>query len=277
MSLWPEYKAAAQHYDIPTEFLDWTVDPAVAVWFAHWNSAPPDNEGIVYFADYEQHPQIRLILPPPFVKRLFRERGFFHTNSFRAQEENVRQNDLLYRQSCRIRFPLHDAFDVPNSYPLRDERALRTADELPLELVDEAKTIANNVKPDHFEGLNSQYFLIRQATAMTLRKEFQDKIAALSAMHPFSNQVWEELRDFWILETHRFINELFQFEAPNGKAFIATDSVFEMIPFNWNALDHYCTWMLSQSGPEYKDKQWFLLDLRKRLDHHRKKSEDGKL
>ncbi|ACF47317.1 FRG domain protein [Prosthecochloris aestuarii DSM 271] len=74
------YYAAAQHYGIRTDLIDVTSDAAVAVSFAATHPAPsPECLASVYVLDLDlalDH-GCSIVVPPPFVERLHKQRGFF--------------------------------------------------------------------------------------------------------------------------------------------------------------------------------------------------------
>jgi FRG domain len=73
------YIATAQHYGLPTALLDFTADSEVAVAFACLsNNADPKKPAVVFglpLGLLDDH--AGMVLPPPFVKRLYRQRGLF--------------------------------------------------------------------------------------------------------------------------------------------------------------------------------------------------------
>jgi len=78
--------ATAQHYGLPTYFLDFTIDPVVAAYFACKGSTP-GADAVVYWLPFNAALTLgaRLILAPPWVRRLHRQRGFFVDLSSNAQ------------------------------------------------------------------------------------------------------------------------------------------------------------------------------------------------
>jgi hypothetical protein len=73
------FYGAAQHYQIWTNLLDITPDPAVAVWFASLPAGPSSQGAAVYCFPLEHAEELGLNmrLPPPFITRLYRQRGLF--------------------------------------------------------------------------------------------------------------------------------------------------------------------------------------------------------
>ncbi len=73
------YVAAAQHYGIKTFLLDFTTDADVAVKFATDGESKDGEMGSVYLVPIELLEQegLEIILPPPFINRLYIQRGLF--------------------------------------------------------------------------------------------------------------------------------------------------------------------------------------------------------
>jgi len=98
---------AAQHYQIRTNLLDFTPDPAVAVWFAGLSRDPVSNHpcrtASIYVLplDVARQRGLHLVLPPPFVERLHRQRGIFI--EFAAEEP------IPLSEVTEIRFPANVA------------------------------------------------------------------------------------------------------------------------------------------------------------------------
>lgn len=82
------YYAAAQHYGMPTHLLDLTVDPFVAVWFA-CDGAEAGDRAAVWFIEYDRATDLgaSVILAPPWVRRIYRQRGLF-LNHLSAVQRN---------------------------------------------------------------------------------------------------------------------------------------------------------------------------------------------
>ena len=71
--------ATAQHYGmLPTPYLDFTVDPLIAVYFACLKA--DENEPVVVYQMHFNHAHslgARVLVPPPWVRRLRRQKGLF--------------------------------------------------------------------------------------------------------------------------------------------------------------------------------------------------------
>jgi hypothetical protein len=96
--------AAAQHYGLATNLLDFTADPSVAVYFAATGQKTYDEREAVVFAlplDYAIQRGVEIIFPPPFIERLYVQKGLFVSH-----QDNLRESCLEFR------FPLSREFTV---------------------------------------------------------------------------------------------------------------------------------------------------------------------
>jgi hypothetical protein len=96
------YLAIAQHYGIRTRLLDFTPDPAVAVYFAAKGPPTPHGEAVVYSIAFNKMWKFggRIYLVPAFAERVYLQRGLF----VEIPEAEMK----TFRLSCfEIRFP-HD-------------------------------------------------------------------------------------------------------------------------------------------------------------------------
>jgi len=97
--------AAAQHYGMKTTLLDWTVNPSVAVDFATSNS---DYEKAAIFClpiDQASELGLKIKLPPPYINRLYLQRGVFIDLSTTNVED-------LSKASWKIEFPVEPHLPV---------------------------------------------------------------------------------------------------------------------------------------------------------------------
>lgn len=127
--------AAAQHYGIPTDYLDFTLDPAMAVFFACQRSKKRGlhrlravdglrrREAVVFMLDVHaaRTAGLELVLPPPFVTRLHLQSGVL-----------MKKPPPSLRGLCReVRFPRSAGFRVPGHKgpldPLPEDRWLTGA------------------------------------------------------------------------------------------------------------------------------------------------------
>lgn len=72
---WEEAGAVARHYGVPMNYLDWTLDPLIALAFAAGCST--GEVAAVLFAGFGGGTAPNVMLPPTPVTRLWRQRGFF--------------------------------------------------------------------------------------------------------------------------------------------------------------------------------------------------------
>ncbi|MBK8223638.1 MAG: FRG domain-containing protein [Candidatus Obscuribacter sp.] len=101
------FVGAAQHYRLSTPMMDWTTDPCVAVAFAA-DYDPKEHLSVVYALPMFRAVQhnATFYLPPPFVERLYLQRGFFI-------ETKEKKDDEALQESCiRILFKEDKAFKV---------------------------------------------------------------------------------------------------------------------------------------------------------------------
>lgn len=111
------YIAAAQHYGIKTHLLDFTTDPDVAVKFATAGGDSDDETASVIAVPIEtaEANGLSIILPPPFIERLYIQRGVF-----------VESHETLEKQrisAIEIRFPFKPSqkeIKLPDFEVLRD-------------------------------------------------------------------------------------------------------------------------------------------------------------
>jgi len=231
------YFAAAQHYGIPTDFLDWTVDPCIAVWFAHpGNKAKRSGKGVVFFTELELQQKMELLLPPPFVHRLYRQRGLF--NFTESQEANTG----LYSECFKIYFPLDKEFALPRALQISAQQML-AADPFLTELVREAHGIANGatIECDYFD------FLRQPGIDET---ELQDKVDAatlflrptidkLTKKHQFSKMRWERIKAHWFHRVEQYIGWLCMFDSFSQMHLTSAPSISRLVERNRDALFLY--------------------------------------
>jgi hypothetical protein len=69
--------ATAQHYGLATYLLDLTIDPCIAGWFA-CDGAKKDDLAAIYWMPHDSESlDLPIIIAPPWVRRLHRQRGLF--------------------------------------------------------------------------------------------------------------------------------------------------------------------------------------------------------
>ncbi len=132
--------AAAQHYGIRTDLLDFTTDPAVAAWFACSGSKGKGEETASLFGlpmELAAHNGVGLILPHPFVERVYNQHGVFSYYAGGASLRGV---------CVEVRFPPTPDFQV-----LRDNAVVMEAlpaDRWWMSLVRVAEEVVENDRLD---------------------------------------------------------------------------------------------------------------------------------
>jgi hypothetical protein len=95
------FLAIAQHYELPTRLLDFTVDPSVAVFFAcHGKVYRKNQEAVVFIMPLDKALDygVRFILAPPFVRRMYVQRALF-------LEPKENESDRLAQLCLQVHFP----------------------------------------------------------------------------------------------------------------------------------------------------------------------------
>ena len=142
------YWAAAQHYGIRTDLIDFTTDPTIAVFFACSGKDPvPGQTSSVFVLPLELALDrgCEVILPPPFVERLYIQRGLFirHAGPVDKDEWGV----------LEIRFP--SAFPFAPFQACSHAGVVNVlADSHPMQAV--LSMVEHNPEPDstEFEGMS---------------------------------------------------------------------------------------------------------------------------
>lgn len=102
------YVATAQHHGLCTSFLDFSMDPLVALHFATTGqNRKNDQRGVVFIVGIDDaiNLGLRSILCPPYIKRAYNQRAVF-------VESDERTSDKLRQISYEFRFPLDASFEV---------------------------------------------------------------------------------------------------------------------------------------------------------------------
>ena len=144
----PKYvhAATAQHYGISTGFLDFSTDPAVATWFACRGSSSEDSGTASVFAlpmELAAHNGVALLLPHPFVRRVYQQFGVF---------AEYRGGCSLRGVCVEIRFPPDPSFEVKRTGVTTE---LLPEDNWWMVLVEIAQAIAEEGKLNQLSTLKS--------------------------------------------------------------------------------------------------------------------------
>ena len=162
------YLAAAQHYGIKTDLVDFTSDPAVAVFFASCGAPPtPKSSVFVFSLENAVESGCEIIIPPPFVERLHIQRGFFlrHSDTSVPWEGS---NEVI----CEIRFPA--AYDFRPFSVVRESRRIDLLKSSPA--MDAILSIVNETVASVQIGSipQSQYNQILFRASQNLKSKFED-------------------------------------------------------------------------------------------------------
>jgi len=162
------YLAAAQHYGIKTELVDFTSDPAVAVFFASCGTPPTQKSSVFVFSlENAVESGCDIIIPPPFVERLHTQRGFFLRHSDASTPWEGSKHVL-----CEIRFPC--SYDFRPFSVVRDGRRIDLLkSSLPIEAI--TSIVNETVASSPIESIpQSQYEQIVFRASQALKSKFAD-------------------------------------------------------------------------------------------------------
>jgi hypothetical protein len=161
--------AVAQHYGLPTNLVDFTFDPRIAVWFACCESesavppsSPEDTQGcaVIYFTSFYKFASVgsqRICLPHPAAKRIYHQTGCFADFGPRPDSipdiSNFGEPWMWVQENCfRLFFPRSYPVDsslagvarewIYASDPFFDE-SIAVAKELDSTMLQDARSAAN--------------------------------------------------------------------------------------------------------------------------------------
>ncbi|MBX9953250.1 MAG: FRG domain-containing protein [Candidatus Obscuribacterales bacterium] len=238
------YHGAAQHYQIPTDLLDWTIDPYVSIWFAHQGDYALGTKGRVYMVNLEHEAKVKIVLPPPFVNRLYRQRGFFHYTTDRAA------NEALLADCEIVEFPLFQSYGLPNSYPYPHSNQLLLPSPLLMDVRQASLSLAKSLDHDHFEFLKSQdENLIRVEIDKCKEGCLRDTLSNLAKRHSFTDDRWEINFRYWVIEMNNYVNWLCSFNSATLQTLTSFETLDRMISDNRDSMFLYTLWILNEASP----------------------------
>lgn len=208
------FQAAAQHFRIPTELLDWSTDPAIAIWFAARPELPVPGQMARIFCmpthnitrAFDKPGQRGIVLlPPPFVENLYVQRGLF-TRVPEGKNEDLRQRCLF-----ELTFPQDPSYEV-----IRENEPLLVEKSVPW--IDNLKSWADNcaTKGRTFDGDIPAKLAALDAELDELGKpDFLDSKNA------------DSLAEVWRDRTLEMVRRLAHFESDSHE--IVQDALFDNI------------------------------------------------
>ena len=187
------YLAAAQHYGIKTNLIDYTPDPAVAVYFASTTSQDRSNKkasvsALLLNDAFDNGCEI--IIPPPFIERLHVQRGFFikHTDP----DEIIDRDKFVIFE---IQFPSDYDFQ-PFDVVRRGIGRVEILPENPP--IEELLKVVNKVIEEHsIEIADDLYAKIVENSAYELKKYFKEIYSDLMLMWAKYIDLFEDML-YWV-------------------------------------------------------------------------------
>jgi hypothetical protein len=242
------WQTNAFHSALPTQLLDWTSDPAMAIYWANMQRTT-GAEATVYFERFEDID--RILLPSPTAKSVFRQRAFFTAMS---AEKNAR----LLRKASRITFPV-GKFSLPKSFPSFSSPS--HLDQLAVEVANRAQEIAQDPSID-LDGLVTASDIGSKMRAVShLRNQLSQTIERLSRQYDFSREWWDDSIRNWILEIDNYFHDLLGFTNSADNLLLAEPSLFKLADLNTDALNIYLSYIMSRSGPGFDERKPQLMKL----------------
>lgn len=224
------YQTAAQRYGIPTNLIDWTTDPAIAVWNAV-QKANKVTEGTVCFTNFYLHKALRVLLPASILKSSLNKREVFHNSV------SISENRIIYNAVSRISFPAK-SLDIEACLPPVVTQWGGAEEHMASELVPEAYRLAGT-NTGFFDAMKNPASLTAESLLL-YREEFAPVIRKFAAQYQFSKGTRDHIENRWAASVESYINELLSFSGRQGSYYIATEQLFEMVPRNRDAFSMYC-------------------------------------
>lgn len=229
---------------VPTQMLDWTSDPYVAVMTAI-TQKPEKSLATVYFTTFESLDNV--VLPPPFGMSMFRQRGF--CTAMQSQE-----NESIRRRSCRISFPVSE-LPAPLNPPFHAPPA--ELDNLPASIADLARKLAETPTLS-FDQLYASRLEDRNAGFLQLRNALSRIIDQLCSQYDYSREWWDAALQNWLVEIDYYLFELLGFTNSQGKWFLSEPAMLNLVKLNKEALSLYVDYIVSKEE-EFFDQRRLLL------------------
>lgn len=247
-------QTVAFHAGIPTELLDWTADPTIACLTALKSAKLDGKQATVFFVDFELLSNV--VLPPPYAVSQLMQRRIFTAM-------NQANNKRIFHASCSISFPSDGEMELSPSYPFLPDPVPEELLHLPQELVDLAYDISHKFG-NLIDQLDSTDLLTRQNAVADFLARFALPVDSIAAKYDLGPKLWDSLARNWILEIHRYFNDLLMFSS--GKySWVATESLRKLVYLNRDALNIYCKYMMARKGPVFEEKRPLLEGLYKAL------------
>jgi FRG domain len=124
--------ATAQHYGLPTPFLDLSPDPLIATWFA-CSGAEEQDVAAVYWTPFSGNDlDLPVVLAPPWVRRVHRQKGVFLNYLAGPPADSSRWYRIIFPTSPRYcaafdeiepMYPENSWFDAAVAWAVRDTEA----------------------------------------------------------------------------------------------------------------------------------------------------------
>jgi hypothetical protein len=147
--------AIAQHYEVPTNFLDFTFDPLVALFFSLGkNDSPaqpsdaPTDCAVIYAGNmhiFDMIGGVKLHFPPISARRLYRQSGLFL--DFGEKEEGASEISIFEENCTRVFFPR--TYPTTEEYEDFVEKALLTPDSFFEQVAKAGKEFAESGDPEN--------------------------------------------------------------------------------------------------------------------------------
>lgn len=106
--------ATAQHYGLPTHFLDLSLDPLIATWFACSGAGEQDIAAVYWIPFNGNDIDLPVVLAPPWVRRVHRQKGLFLNYGSARPLDSSKWYRIIFPTSPRYCAALDD---IESMYP----------------------------------------------------------------------------------------------------------------------------------------------------------------